>query len=52
MAIIFLCLAVVLMCVPPPTSNPQLLRWIASALAIIALVLALLGHTGAWWPDR
>ncbi len=45
--IILLAIAILVLANPPPP--PNLGRWIATALAIVAIIVAAVGHRGPWW---
>jgi len=47
LAVILLAVAILVLANPPPP--PNLGRWLATALAIVAIIVAALGHRGSWW---
>lgn len=47
LALILLAIAILVLANPPPP--PQMGRWIATALAIVAIIVACVGHRGPWW---
>jgi hypothetical protein len=44
--IILLAIAILVLANPPPP--PNLGRWLATALAIVAIIVAAVGHRGPW----
>jgi len=45
--IILLAVAILILANPPPP--PNLGRWLATALAIVAIIVAAVGRRGPWW---